>query len=149
MKYLVAACLAAVVSGCSAVGYHGGVMTASDGYVLERKITALSGRDVELTVWAHANSEGVLEQTLRTEARAYGVRQGCPNPGIEKLVFGLENAMLDARRYARATVRCTPSANLAGYINLSPAGALPEPTIDPGMSVKKKTSSKSKKRQSK
>lgn len=70
MKYLVAACLAAVVSGCSAVGYHGGVMTASDGYVLERKITALSGRDVELTVWAHANSEGVLEQTLRTVARA-------------------------------------------------------------------------------
>ncbi len=62
--------------------------------------------------------------------------------------------MLDARRYARATVRCTPSANLAGYnqpglVNLSPAGALPEPTIDPGMSVKKKTSSKSKKRQSK
>ena len=51
-------------------------------------------------------------------------------------------------------MRCTPSANLAGYnqpglVNLSPAGALPEPTIDPGMSVKKKTSSKSKKRQSK
>ena len=83
MKYLVAACLAAVVSGCSAVGYHGGVMTASDGYVLERKITALSGRDVELTVWAHANSEGVLEQTLRAEARAYGVRQPAQTPALK------------------------------------------------------------------
>ncbi len=137
MKYLSIALLAIAVSGCSAVGYHGGTVTVTDGYALEKKITALDGRDIELTIWAHANSDGVREQTLRQEARAYGASQGCPTPAIERLVFGLSNAMLDARRYARATVRCLPQARPAtayqpGQVYLN--APLPEPVIEPSPS---------------
>ncbi|MFO1234383.1 MAG: hypothetical protein U1E47_04655 [Rivihabitans pingtungensis] len=45
--------------------------------MLERKITAQRPR--YRVDRLGRNSKGVLEQTLR-EARAYGVRQGCPNP---------------------------------------------------------------------
>ena len=46
-----------------------------------RKITALDGRDIELTIWAHANSDGVLEQTLRQEAAPTARQPGLPEPG--------------------------------------------------------------------
>ena len=36
MKYLSIALLAIAVSGCSAVGYHGGTVTVTDGYALEK-----------------------------------------------------------------------------------------------------------------
>lgn len=134
MKYPSIVLLAMLAGGCSAVGYHGGTVTLTDGYALERKITVLDGRDVELTIWSHVNSDGVLEQALRQEARSYGASQGCPNPAVERLVFGLSNAMLDARRYARATVRCTPQARQAdfhqpGQVYLN--APLPEPVIEP------------------
>ena len=83
MKQLAGLVLVLLASGCSAVGYHGGAVTVTDGYFLEKKITPLSGRDVQITIWAHANSDGVLEQTLREEARAYGLR-----------VLGSEDAIL-------------------------------------------------------
>ena len=148
MKQLAGFVLALLASGCSAVGYHGGAVTVTDGYFLEKKITPLSGRDVQITIWAHANSDGVLEQTLREEARAYGLRQDCPSTAVENMVFGLSNAMLDARRFVRATVRCQnfgyTGYNNNGYGSPQPLNAnapLPEPLIQPNMNTYSNSSS--------
>lgn len=110
-----------VLTACSAVGYHGGLLTSKGGFVFERKIELLAdGRDALITVWAQDFSEASVEAALRDEARKYSEERNCPQYQIERLVFGVSNTWVDSRRYARATVRC-------------PRSVLPEPLIAPSM----------------
>lgn len=136
-----------VLTACSAVGYHGGLLTSKGGFVFERKIEPLAdGRDALITVWAQDFSEASVEAALRDEARKYSEEKNCPQYQVERLVFGVSNTWVDSRRYARATVRCPrfvlPEPLVAPSMGMSPQGNLVAPSKPYRAPVKRKAAKK-------